>query len=62
VTEQLCFEFTEPNAAMLTPKFRREVPAGAERLLRELVKRGLPEGDLRVAAELCLLLDEGSRA
>jgi hypothetical protein len=36
----------------------KSVPPGAERLLAELVKRGLPEGDLRVAASLCLVLDE----
>jgi hypothetical protein len=34
------------------------IPPGAERLLAELLKRGLPEGDLRVAASLCLALDE----
>jgi hypothetical protein len=34
------------------------IPPGAERLLAELVKRGLSEGDLRVAASLCLVLDE----
>jgi hypothetical protein len=34
------------------------VPAGAERLLAALVKRGLGEDDLGAAAELCLALDE----
>jgi hypothetical protein len=43
------------------PELRREVPAGAERLLAALVRRGLHEGDLRAAARLCLLLDEGAR-
>jgi AAA domain len=33
-------------------------PAGAERLLAAMVKRGLPQSDLRVAAALCLALDE----
>lgn len=36
-------------------------PPGAERLSGELIRRGLPAGDLRVAAELCLLLDERGR-
>jgi hypothetical protein len=36
----------------------KDVPAGAERLLAALVKRGLGEQDLRSAAELCLALDE----
>jgi hypothetical protein len=36
----------------------KSVPPGAERLLKELVKRGLREGDLGVAASLCLALDE----
>jgi hypothetical protein len=36
----------------------KDVPAGAERLLAALVKRGLGEDDLRSAAELCLALDE----
>ena len=34
------------------------LPAGAERLLAAMVKRGLPEGDLKVAAALALALDE----
>ena len=38
-----------------------ECPPGAERLLSELVRRGLPPGDLRVAAALCLALDERGR-
>ena len=33
---------------------------GAERLLRELVKRGLREDSLRVAAALALALDDGT--
>jgi hypothetical protein len=37
----------------------RDTPPGAERLLAELVRRGLGEGDLRIAAALCLVLDEG---
>jgi hypothetical protein len=37
----------------------KDVPAGAERLLAALVKRGLGEDDLRSAAKLCLALDEG---
>ena len=36
----------------------KEMPAGAERLLAELVKRGLHPGDLKVAAALALVLDE----
>lgn len=32
---------------------------GAERLLRELVKRGLPEDSLLEAAALALALDDG---
>jgi hypothetical protein len=40
---------------------KQGVPAGAERLLAELVKRGLREGDLRGASGLCLLLDEGAK-
>jgi hypothetical protein len=35
--------------------------SGAEKLLAELVKRGLAEQDLRAAARLCLALDEGAR-
>jgi hypothetical protein len=38
----------------------RDTRPGAERLLAALVKRGLPEGDLRVAAGLCLALDGGA--
>jgi hypothetical protein len=34
------------------------VGRGAEKLLAELVKRGLAEADLRAAARLCLALDE----
>jgi hypothetical protein len=34
------------------------VPAGAERLLGALVKRGLGEDDLHAAARLCLAMDE----
>jgi hypothetical protein len=36
------------------------IPAGAERLLAELVRRGLPEGDLQAAAALALELDRGA--
>jgi hypothetical protein len=45
------------NAAGL----RKGIPPGAERLLGELVKRGLLERDLKVAALLALALDEGGR-
>ena len=41
---------------------RREAPPGAERLLGELVKRGLPAGDLKVAAALCIALDATDEA
>jgi hypothetical protein len=58
VTEQLCFEFAEYASAVIKAELRREAPPGAERLLGALVKRGLHEGDLRVAAALCLLMDE----
>jgi hypothetical protein len=37
---------------------RFDVPAGAERLLAALVKRGLARQDLRSAAALCLAMDE----
>jgi hypothetical protein len=36
----------------------KSVPPGAERLLAELVRRGLRETDLKAAAQLCLALDE----
>ena len=61
---QLALFDLEPNGngghRMTTAEagLRREAPPGASRLLRELVRRGLPPGDLRFAAELCLLLDE----
>jgi hypothetical protein len=35
----------------------KEIGPGAERLLGEMVKRGLPERALHRAASLCLLLD-----
>jgi hypothetical protein len=35
----------------------RAAESGAERSLRELVKRRLPSDDLRAAASLCLALD-----
>jgi hypothetical protein len=35
-------------------------PDGAARLLRELVRRGLADEDLRTAAALVLTLDEGA--
>jgi hypothetical protein len=54
--------FAEPASPERLTKakagLRSEMPAGAERLLAELVKRGLCETDLRVAARLCLALDE----
>jgi hypothetical protein len=53
--------FAEPDATAFTADLQRDVPAGAERLLRELVKRGLHEGDMRLAAALCIVLDEESR-
>jgi hypothetical protein len=46
--------------AVPAPELAKGIPAGAERLLAELVRRGLPEGDLRVAARLCLALDEAA--
>jgi hypothetical protein len=40
----------------------RQFPAGgAERLLRELVRRGLADESLHAAAALVLVLDEGAR-
>ena len=56
--------FLEPNGNSRKSKATAgivECPPGAERLLAELIQRGLSEGDLRVAARLCLLLDEGER-
>jgi hypothetical protein len=38
----------------------KEIPAGAPRLLAELVKRGLREEHLHAAATICLVLDEGA--
>jgi hypothetical protein len=65
VSDQLAL-FAEPaSAARLTKAelgLRSEMPAGAARLLAELVKRGLRETDLRPAARLCLALDEGADA
>jgi hypothetical protein len=58
--------FAEPTSAARLTKaelgLRSEMPAGAERLLAELVKRGLREADLRPAARLCLVLDGGADA
>jgi hypothetical protein len=65
VTDQLCFEFAERVSANRQelpqngePELRRQVPAGAERLLAALVRRGLHERDLRAAALLCWVMDE----
>jgi hypothetical protein len=66
VTDQLSlFDGLEPSTNGHGRRTKRErglkaTPAGAERLLAEMVKRGLPAGDLRVAASLCLALDEGA--
>jgi hypothetical protein len=64
VTEQLAL-FAEPARDAVHVRLTRDeaglahdVPAGAERLLGALVKRGLPEGDLRAAAKLCLALED----
>jgi hypothetical protein len=61
LSDQLAL-FAEPTSAARLTKaelgLRSEMPAGAERLLAELVKRGLPETDLRVAARLCIALDD----
>jgi hypothetical protein len=56
---------TSGSGTQLAPQngereLRRGAPAGAERLLRALVRQELREGDLRVAAALCIVLDEGS--
>ena len=62
MTEQLHL-FLEPNGnghRRMTREeagLRREMPPGSERLLAAMVKRGLPAGDLRVAAALCIALD-----
>jgi hypothetical protein len=52
--------FTENGNGRMTKDAAglKETPPGAERLLAELIKRGLPPGDLKVAASLCLALDE----
>jgi hypothetical protein len=52
--------FDEPNGKTTAAEvgLSKHVPRGAARLLAELVKRGLHEGDLRVAAAFCLALDE----
>ena len=39
------------------PRFAKQVPAGAARLMRELVKRGLDERAYLNAAALVLVLD-----
>jgi hypothetical protein len=56
--------FAEPASAVRRTKaelgLRSEMPAGAERLLAALLKRGLPETHLPAAAALVLALDEGS--
>jgi hypothetical protein len=39
---------------------RGGIPPGAERLLGELVRRGLRSSELTAAASLCLALDEGT--
>lgn len=41
---------------------RREAEPGAERLLRELIKRGLPEDHFITAAGLAIELDRGPQA
>lgn len=53
--------FAEPAEPVLTGEQAglRSVPPGAERLLGELVRRGIGEDALEAAARLCLLLDEG---
>ena len=57
------FDLLEPNGNGRLTRDQaglvHATPIGAERLLAALVKRGLPEGDLRVAAALCLTLDRG---
>jgi hypothetical protein len=51
--------FAEPAVKTNAEAGLRETPPGAERLLAELVRRGLHPGGLRAAAALCLALDEG---
>jgi hypothetical protein len=63
MSDQLAFDL-EPNGN--GRKFPHELGLrkcgpGAERLLSKLLQRGLSERDLKVAAALCLLLDEGAK-
>jgi hypothetical protein len=66
VTGQLPLFDLEPNGNGNGRKTKAEaglakgIGPGAERLLSELVKRGLPEADLLVAAMLALALDEAA--
>jgi hypothetical protein len=59
VTAQL--ELFGGGDAVPAPELRRGIPIGAERLLAELVRRGLHEEDLHVAALLALELDRGGQ-
>jgi hypothetical protein len=61
LSEQLKLFVESPNGAEMTAAEvgpTDHCPPGAERLLAALMKRSLHEGDLRVAAALCLALDE----
>jgi hypothetical protein len=57
IPRQLGLLVREPRPVRRDVALRRPAPPGAERLLRELVRRGLEPGALRVAAGLCLALD-----
>jgi hypothetical protein len=59
VSEQLVFDLDAACRGLLRDQLAdpRRVPAGAERLMRVLVKRGLAEDALVPAAALALELD-----
>ena len=64
MTGQLVLFAEDPMATRVSMKTKGEagltkaMPPGPERLLGELVKRGLDRGDLPVAARIVLALDE----
>jgi hypothetical protein len=48
-------------AARERPRFAKEVPAGPERLVRELIRRGLREDCYVAAARLALELEQTAK-
>ena len=61
--EQLSLEIAGPKRVQRKDEvgLRNNLPKGGpERLVAELVKRGLSEGDLHMAAALAIALDEGA--